>query len=172
MNLPARRFILLTAILLGLAPGAHAADAAPAPDYPALVNALFDKAATCTITGFNIRAKPHIFSFTARDAKTLQKLRWIFLREKPLYLGAPSHPAEEWYDSDELHFKWLDAKGKVLGRADMEDACLLSFDNAHLFKTIWKEGDSAPLLARAMDVALPGIYGDLEQPRAKPYPKD
>ena len=158
---------LLLAFMLHATPS-HAADDAPAPDYKAVVNAIFDKAAACRITGNVARSKLHYINYTTPDAKSLQKLRWIFLRENPRYGG--KEPAR-YYGSnyiDDLHFTWLDATGKVLDRADLLEGHMLFFNGDILFKTFWKEGETAPLLPRAADLAVPGIFGNLEQPQASP----
>ena len=164
--------LCLALLLSALASLSQAADDAPAPDYKAMVNAIFDKAAACRITGNIVRSKRHDIHYTTPDAKSLQKLRWIFLRETPRYMG--KQPAENFGSNyaEDLHFTWLDAKGKVLDKADLLEGYLLFFNGDILFKSHWKEGESAPLGPRAADLAVPGIYGNLEQRQASPPGKD
>lgn len=129
---------LLLYILLQLAAiSAHAADAAPAPDYKARINAIFDKSASCRITGYYLDDHGgHDLDFTTPNAEAFQLLKQYFLHENPRFLGVgKSARLGEGY-IHHFYFTWLNSRGKTVAKASLEETdYLLLQDTDELFCT-------------------------------------
>lgn len=143
-------FACLLTLLHVFTAAACAADDAPAPpDYKAVVNAAFDKAVSCRITGHygGIYAGGTTLEidYITPDAQSLQKLKDLFLREKPRYLGSEiSARLGEGYIHS-FYFTWLDKHGKKTAEAALLSGDMLTFNEKMLFTTSPPEYNSVTL---------------------------
>jgi hypothetical protein len=99
--------VCLMAVLLAPAISIHAADDAPAPDYQAVVNALFARADFVRIKGYVVDGIAHEINCTTTKAPSLPKLRNMFLAETPRYLGRDIPPRLGEHFSSRLEFTWV-----------------------------------------------------------------
>jgi hypothetical protein len=141
---------LFTLLLHGFTAICQATNDSPAPDYKVLVNAIFDKADSCKITGYYggtyAGGTTLEIDFTTPDASSLQYLRDRFLFEKPRYLGSKV-PRDLGYGYiHSFHFTWLDKQGKKIARAALLGGDMLTFNQNMLFTTSPSEYKSVTLL--------------------------
>lgn len=131
------------------------------PDYHAMVQALFSKAASCLIQGSYAPegvSLPYDVNFTASGAPELHSLQEIFLFETPRHLGLSDGSRMHITHPSRLRFTWKDAHGNELGGVTLLNGDRLEFDATHdLFLT----GEDThfekniTLLTRAARFALP-----------------
>jgi hypothetical protein len=137
----------------------------PPPDYRAMIQDLFSKAASCRIEGRYAPegvSIPYYPDFTAADADALQILKEIFLFEKPRYDGRTDGEDTSAESPERLQFTWKDAQGKELGRVSLLDGDKLEFRTTHdLFRTSEEKFGAAnsTLYTRAARFALPRYFG-------------
>lgn len=162
--LPPSLLACVLVTLLAHAAPSHAADAAPAPDYQALVNGLFDKAAACKITGWHQIYRAHSIDFTTPDEASLQQLRGLFLLEKPRYLGTDIPPSLGQNHFQNLQFIWVDAQGRQLGWMRLLEGDHLVFNGTHLFTTSTAGTKNVALETHAADFASPEIAAERKLP--------
>ncbi|WP_395752534.1 hypothetical protein [Prosthecobacter sp.] len=141
-----------------------AATEAP-PDYGALINGLFDQAASCGISGHYVDYRAHIIDFTTPDAQSLGKLREMFLREKPRYLGPDIPPSLGRRHTNNLCFSWKNAQGKELGRVLLLEGDMLVINDRMLFTTSPPGGKSVTLETSAADFACQQIAAERKLPK-------
>lgn len=142
----------------------------PGADCHAMVQALFSKAASCSIQGSYAPAGvslPYDVNFTASDAPALQALQEIFLFEKPRYDGRTEGDAIHITAPSRLHFTWKDAQGRELGGASLLNEDRLEFEPAHEVFCTTSEycgRRNITLLTRAARFALPHYFKNAAQP--------
>lgn len=146
-------------LLLLCAAPSHAADAAPAPDYQALVDALFQKADVVKITGHVVDGIRYDIDSIETDASSRQKLKDMFSAEKPRYLGSEIPPHLGDYASSRLHFTWVDAEQKEVGRAALLEGDRLLINGSLLFTLSTRPGEkNLTLLRDAAHFANPLLF--------------
>ncbi|WP_395741115.1 hypothetical protein [Prosthecobacter sp.] len=126
-------FAWLVAVLLLPAAAMRAADDAPAPDYPAVIKALFQKADVVKITGHVVEGIRHNIECIETEAAFRKELEDLFLAEKPRYLGRDIPPHLGEYFSSRLNFTWVDVEQKELGHAALLEGDRLLINDSLLF---------------------------------------
>ncbi|WP_395752535.1 hypothetical protein [Prosthecobacter sp.] len=133
--LSSSRFAWLLALLLLPAAALHAADdaPAPAPDCQAVIMALFQKADVVKISGYVVDGIRYDIESIAADVSSREELEYLFLTEKPLYLGKEIPPHLGEYSSSRLNFIWVDVEQKEVGRAALLEGDRLLINGSLLF---------------------------------------
>ncbi len=165
--------LLLYVLLQPAAISAHAADAAPAPDYKARISAIFDKAAACRITGYYLDDHDgHDLDFTTPNAEALQLLKQYFMHENPRFLGVGKSARLGEGNIHHFYFTWLNKQGKTVAKAALEETDLLLLqDTDELFCTTPLEfptgGSNATLQSCVVYLVL-NKYKDVAKKPATP----
>lgn len=111
----------------------RAADDGPPPDYQTVVASLFKEADTCRITGHVVDGTVYYLDRILTDDPSLQKLKEMFLAEKPRYLGREVPPLLGQHSSSRLEFVWKNVEQKEVGRAALLEGDRLLINGSLLF---------------------------------------
>jgi hypothetical protein len=149
----------LMAVLLVPATLSHAADNAPAPDYQTLVKGLFEEADVVRITGHLVDGIYYDIDKITTKAMSLQKLKDMFLAEKPHYLGHEIPPLLGEHASSRLNFTWVNVEQKELGHAALLEGDRLLINGSLLFTLSTTPGEkNTRLLRQAAHYANPWTF--------------
>lgn len=164
MKPPLRSFlrVCLMAVLLVPATATCAAEDVPAPDYQSVVASLFKEADTCRMTGHVVDGTVYFLDRILTDDPSLQKLKQMFLAEKPRYLGREVPPLLGQHSSSRLEFTWKNVEQKEVGRAALLEGDRLLINGSLLFTLSTTPGEKnlaflrqAAYFANPMAVAAP-----------------